>query len=54
MDEKNDMGYVSKYVKEKIYAPHPEQHEDQFISLLQDCAKRFRGSMLIPADDATL
>ncbi len=52
--EKHDMGYVSKYVKEKIYAPHPEKYEDQFIDLLMEYAARFSGSLLIPADDTTL
>ncbi len=52
--DKDDMWYVSKYVKEKIYAPHPEKDEEQFISLLEDYGARFRGSLLIPADDAAL
>jgi len=51
---KKDMGSVSKYVKEKYYAPHPEEHEDKFIGLLLNLAKRFKGSLLIPADDETL
>jgi len=49
-----DMGYVSKYVKEKIYAPHPEKLEDQFVDLLIESATRFGGSLLIPASDETL
>lgn len=52
--EKHDMGYVSRYVKEKIYASHPEKNEDEFVSLLMQCATRFSGSLLIPADDTTL
>lgn len=52
--EKGDMGYVSKYVKEKVFAPHPEHSEEQFISLLIDCARRFGRCVLIPVDDATL
>jgi len=51
---KMDMGYVSKYVKETIYAPHPEKFEKQFINLLEECAKRFEGSLLLPSDDPTL
>ena len=27
-DEREEMGYVSKYVKERIPAPHPEKAED--------------------------
>ncbi len=52
--EKGDMGYTSKYVMDRIYAPHPEKNEEQFINLLKNCAIRFSGSLLIPADDATL
>jgi predicted ATP-grasp superfamily ATP-dependent carboligase len=52
--QKQDMGYVSKYVKEKVPAPHPEKSEKQFIDLLIDCAKRYPDAILIPADDATL
>ena len=36
---KGDMGYFSKYVKEKIYAPHPEKDEDRFIDLLTSYAQ---------------
>ena len=28
---KHDMGYVSKYVKKKIYASHPEKYEKEFL-----------------------
>lgn len=49
-----DMGYVSKYVKEKICAPHPEKLEGQFVNLLIESATRFGGSLLIPASDETL
>lgn len=52
--QKQDMGYVSKYVKEKVPAPHPEKSEKQFIDLLIDCAKRYANGILIPTDDATL
>lgn len=49
-----DMGYKSKYVKEKIFAPHPEKDEAAFIKLLMDYAKQHGRLLLIPADDATL
>ncbi|KPJ67038.1 MAG: hypothetical protein AMJ43_06140 [Coxiella sp. DG_40] len=52
--QKRDMGYVSKYVKEKVLAPHPEESEKQFIDLLIDCANCYGNGILIPADDATL
>lgn len=52
--EEKDMGYVSRYVKERIRAPHPEKHESEFISLLLDKASRYPGCLLVPADDETL
>jgi D-aspartate ligase len=53
-DEREDMGYVSKYVTEKILAPHPEKFEDQFIDVLEKYAARFSGSLVIPTSDETL
>ena len=52
--ENRDMGYVSKFVQEKLFVPHPEQNEDQFIELLLKCSKKFGRCLLIPADDTTL
>lgn len=52
--EKKDMGYVSKYVEERIYTPHPEKDEEGYINLLIEHSKRFGKSLLIPADDSTL
>jgi D-aspartate ligase len=52
--DSGDMGYLSKYVKEKIRAPHPEKNEDQFADLLIESATRFGGSLLIPTSDETL
>lgn len=49
-----DMGYLSKYVNGSIAAPHPERHEDEFISLLVKYGGRLDGAILIPADDETL
>lgn len=52
--DKSDMGYVSKYVKERVVAPHPERYEERFVSLLVDYAKGNGKGLVIPADDATL
>jgi predicted ATP-grasp superfamily ATP-dependent carboligase len=52
--DKHDMGYVSRYVKESMFAPHPEEREDQFVDSLVESAGRFGGGLLIPANDATL
>lgn len=53
-DEQEDMGYVSKYVTEKITVHHPEKEEDQFIEILLKLAKRFGGCPLVPTSDETL
>jgi len=52
--DKQDMGYVSRYVKETIFAPATDKLEDQFVDVLVKAADRFGGGMLIPANDATL
>src|SRR5438876_7519834 len=52
--EKRDIGYISKYIKEKIYAPHPERDEEQFVNLLVDYSKKIGRALLLPADDAML
>jgi predicted ATP-grasp superfamily ATP-dependent carboligase len=52
--DESDMGYVSKYVKERFAIPHPEGEEEQFLSVLVARGKKAERSMLIPADDATL
>lgn len=52
--EKEDMGYVSKYVKEKIYSPHPEKYENEFVALLLELSKKLGRCLLVPTDDATL
>ncbi len=49
-----DMGYVSRYVTQKIRAPHPEEFEDQFVELLVESSSRFGGGLLIPTDDTTV
>lgn len=40
--EKHDMGYVSKYVKEKLYVSHPEKNEDEFVNLLKSLIRRYK------------
>ena len=52
--EKIDMGHRSKYVKKKIFSPHPENSEDEFIDLLIKQASTGNRNLLVPADDATL
>lgn len=53
-DHHKDIGYVSKYVKHKVYVPHPEQAEGEFLAQLIELAPRFGGGLLIPASDETL
>lgn len=49
-----DMGHLSKHVKHRLRAPHPERCEGQFVDFLLECGGRFRGGLLIPASDETL
>jgi predicted ATP-grasp superfamily ATP-dependent carboligase len=49
-----DIGYLSKYVSEKLRASHPERGEEEFVDLLLQSASRFGGGLLIPASDETL
>ena len=52
--QKSDMGYVSKYVTHRMFAPHPEKHEEDFIGLLVNYGRKSGSGLIIPADDATL
>jgi predicted ATP-grasp superfamily ATP-dependent carboligase len=52
--DEGDMGYVSRYVTQRIHAPHPEESEDEFVELLVESSSRFGGGLLIPTDDATV
>lgn len=51
---KDDFGYLSRHVKESFFAPHPEKFEQEFVAFLMDRAENYKGSILIPSDDATL
>lgn len=50
----DDMGFVSKYVRERVHIPHPEANQSGFIEQLVELAMRFRGSPLIPVSDEAL
>lgn len=50
----NEMGHVSKYVRERVKIPDPRKSEQDFISTLIDLSSRFKGSLLIPTDDYTV
>lgn len=52
--QKKDMGYVSKYVKKKIFFPHPEFNEKDFLHSLVELNKEIGRCVIIPADDSTL
>lgn len=52
--EKHDMGYVSRYVKHKLAAPHPEHEQDKFIEFLIDLSGSEGQCLLVPCDDGTL
>jgi predicted ATP-grasp superfamily ATP-dependent carboligase len=51
----NEVGYLSRYVSERVRVPDPRRSEQEFIAALQDLAGRFGGgNLLIPTDDYTL
>ena len=52
--QKEDIGYVLSYAKEKIFTPYPEKNEEDFIDLLLEYAECKGQCLLISADDATL
>lgn len=51
---RDDMGYVSRYVSERFYFPHPEQDESLFVEKLIDLASRYPASPLFPVSDESL
>ncbi len=52
--EAGDMGHVSKYVRQSLWAPHPEEREAEFVQFLLDAAPRLGQSLLIPTSDTAL
>ncbi len=49
-----DMGFVSRYARQRFRVPHPETREAEFLSRLIELAPRLEHGLLLPADDATL
>ncbi len=49
-----DMGYVSKYITEKIKIPNPNINEISFINELKGISKKYKGAILFASDDTTL
>jgi D-aspartate ligase len=49
-----DIGYLSKYVRERYPCPDPDQDAEGFIDFLKYLGEKKPGSVLIPSDDATL
>lgn len=52
--EDHDMGIVSRYIKEALYAPHPESDAAGFMQVIKGIYEKYGRSIIIPADDATL
>jgi D-aspartate ligase len=50
----NEVGYLSKYVKERVAVPDPRRNEEGFVDRLVELSSRFEGGLLIPTDDYTL
>ena len=53
-DKKEDFGYLSKYVRRTIFAPHPERETEEFIGVLMSSGDTLSGSILIPSNDFTV
>lgn len=53
-DREKDMGFTSRYVSRRIFAPHPERAAEEFIELLINDAERNGGGVLFPVSDETL
>ena len=52
--QRRDMGYVSRYVRHKAAAAHPEHAESDFLDLLVELSRTHGRGLLMPCDDATL
>jgi D-aspartate ligase len=52
--DERDMGHVSKYITYKIEAPHPEKKPSEFVEILLDCGRRYKGGVLFPVSDETV
>lgn len=52
--DRKDMGYVSRYISERVEAPHPEKEEAEFLKLLLRLGERFPGAALFPVSDESL
>lgn len=51
---REDMGYVSRYVSERFHLPHPEHDETLFVEKLIALASRYPASPLFPVSDESL
>lgn len=49
-----DMGHASRHVVAKYRVPHPDASPAGFVDALLRLAARWRGSVLLPTDDATV
>ncbi len=52
--DSDDMGYVSKYVRDRIRVPTPEDAEEAFIDALGRIARVYPNSPLFPVSDESL
>lgn len=48
---RRDTAHVSRYVREVLDCPHPEQDETRFVALLAGLRDRYRGAVVVPASD---
>lgn len=53
-DERRDTGQYSRYVTEKVAAPHPNEDEESFVATILELRERWKDAVLIPTSDETL
>jgi D-aspartate ligase len=52
--DRRDIATSSRFVRDVIRTSHPDKGEAQFVSTLLEAARRYPGSLLVPASDAAL
>jgi predicted ATP-grasp superfamily ATP-dependent carboligase len=52
--DSKDFATHSKYLSEKIKLPHPENHEEDFISKILDLSEKYKGAVIYPTEDEFL
>jgi D-aspartate ligase len=49
-----DIAHLSRYVSEKVLAPHPKDDEENFVATILELSQRWHDAVLMPVSDETL